>query len=1127
MRLSSSNVTLPWSEASTLHSMTIELEPRNRPVNIISSSPNYIESFTSCPPAVSLVALEVTQGTQDWQGSLQLVSNRLTAVRAFFTTETRQQTEIKANLKGTILTTHPTGQTTQQTLPTLQPINTRGSLSVISHEINHTCTYDRKATFAPNCRANIDSSLNFILPQNWINLTSNQTLQLELEPLNNIKISCEEQISPADSCSGVVSFVTIDAPRIVMYAPPLEIIDEINDERIILRLSREDLVDQFNRISAIMPFPTRLENNEVWFPDSFLTLEKTAEIPSTEPTIEESSDFLESFNDRLTNLRRASDDWDAIYLAVFPIAYGDVAGLANDIPGWAASWFERSISPSLGTIEAMFGSVRNTGAHELGHTLGLRHPVRYPRTGDANSGSLLGVCSEGVSHVEEEYPYLGDPYPQNSDDPNRPYEQNDDDENSIDFFEDEKVALLGPLGNATVQIGTSDTEIWGLDIVKLQNRTLPTVQSSSLLDTLIVSDPREVYSVMSYCRGRAFNLSEIEDSTQSQWLDAHNHDYLVNNANDIVANLRSLDPDAPDISKLNTELFSGQIAFSSSDSSVATGVELDRVYSRIREPRKILPGDFVLELRNNNGTVLHSIPFAASRPVATVIGGGDVEFDSADFGLLVYNPPDYTSFAIKQGNRELIAVQRSSNAPTVSLSGISANQEFTSSDTINLSWTGNDADMDSLTYRLFYSTDGGSSYRPFLLETNNTSQAIEADWLLGSDTARFGISVSDSTRSTFTESPIFSVAGHVPEITIETPSPNMVFAENQGFVLEALGIDREDGLLGHSAFSWRSNLDGSLGTGRYIVLSADQLTAGTHTVTVTGTDSASMSATATINIVISRVNIMPKAVNDTLSVELDIPVFADVLANDIDIEGDIIPQSFQIIRSPQLGEAEVAFAPSGRLAISYMAHTSGRDSLEYKICDGLLRCDRATVSIESGIANCTIVGTEGNDTLIGTNGADVICGFGGDDFIDGRSGDDKILGGAGDDRLYGRVGNDIIRGGLGNDLILGHRNNDRIYGGLGDDRAYGAGGNDTIEGGPGDDRLFGDDDNDTIEGGEGSDLIHGGWGDDVIRGGPGNDTIRGNAGFDVIYRELATDTILGVSHEDFVIYETYRTRGQR
>jgi len=75
--------------------------------------------------------------------------------------------------------------------------------------------------------------------------------------------------------------------------------------------------------------------------------------------------------------------------------------------------------------------------------------------------------------------------------------------------------------------------------------------------------------------------------------------------------------------------------------------------------------------------------------------------------------------------------------------------------------------------------------------------------------------------------------------------------------------------------------------------------------------------------------------------------------------------------------------------------------------------------------------------------------------------------------LSGRVGSDVIRGGLGNDLI---------YGGLGDDKVYGAG---------------------------------------------GSDTIRGNAGFDVIYGELATDMILGLSHEDFVIYETYRTRGQR
>jgi len=128
------------------------------------------------------------------------------------------------------------------------------------------------------------------------------------------------------------------------------------------------------------------------------------------------------------------------------------------------------------------------------------------------------------------------------------------------------------------------------------------------------------------------------------------------------------------------------------------------------------------------------------------------------------------------------------------------------------------------------------------------------------------VSVSDGLRSGFAESAVLRVAKHAPRAQIESPASGAVSAESQGFVLEASGYDKEDGSLGFNAFSWASSIDGNLGIGRYMVFSADQLTPGAHTITVTATDSSGLTSTATVSITISRVNTLPVAADDSVSV---------------------------------------------------------------------------------------------------------------------------------------------------------------------------------------------------------------------------------------------------------------------
>jgi len=1070
--------------------------------------------------------MEVTQGTQDWLGSVALVRNRPTAVRAFFTTTATQDIGVTA-----VLRAHTRRGTTFREDFTFA-LNADESVTVNS---------DLNSIINPVDRS-IDSSLNFILPGEWTNLAPDEELFLSLDfssEQNNFEINCREMILPANTCSATLSFVEVDPPTIVMFPVRLQVTNEDGSTSIIY--PNDSMLDsQLRRIQAMMPFPYQMRTTpdditfrNLTYPLDFRPNPRDTDSEDTDPDTNffvQSTDRYDPESPNQENeiilvhaaLRRFladAADMDAIYFGVLP---GDTrSGLvgASAIYGddlKYASWYTSGINEMPGEASTYFPRIdekgrplglRNAGSHELGHALDQRHP------GNPLSDMPSGFCGEEGEFVA--YPYAIDLAPTVDDDPYMDgiFDFRNEDDNgemgdgemeNDELPDNEFLPLLGPIGNI-------HREVWGLDIDLMEDRYRST-EWLNQLNSLIVSDPREVYSIMSYC----FHSLSNHD-TQAIWMDAFYH-------NSIIEYLTQENTEAAGTQDtsgvMSSDMFFGQISFSESDGSTS-GVILDRIYSRPRQVRPVVSGDYVLELRDSSGASLRSIPFMASQPITFVLPefgvSGSEENSLATFSFTVFDPPDYASFAIKQDGRELLVMQRSANAPTVSVTGVSANQLFSQTDTINLSWVGADQDGDSLTYRVYYSIDGGISYEPYSLETAGNSKAIVAGRLPGSDRARFGVSVSDGSRSAFVETPIFRVANHAPEVRIESPSSGVVLAGSRGFLLKASGYDQEDGSLGFNAYSWSSSVDGNLGTGAHVVLSTSQLTPGIHNITVTGIDSSGLTATASVSITIRRVNSLPVAMDDSVSVEFDTPVFVDVLANDTDTERDIDSRSFEITVQPMLGEAEIAISPTtGNLAVRYVGHTSGRDSLTYQICDGVNRCDTAIVSVAVGIANCTIFGTEGDDMLVGTPGDDVICGLGGDDTIDGKTGNDTLLGGAGDDTIYGRLGHEVIRGGLGDDFILGHRGDDTIFGGRGDDEIYGGGGNDTIKGQQGADELFGEAGDDIIEGGPGNDIIGGGVDDDTLRGGPGDDTIRGNAGRDTVYGGEGTDTILGVTQDEIV-----------
>jgi len=500
-------------------------------------------------------------------------------------------------------------------------------------------------------------------------------------------------------------------------------------------------------------------------------------------------------------------------------------------------------------------------------------------------------------------------------------------------------------------------------------------------------------------------------------------------------------------------------------------------------------GDFKLELRNGDDNVLEQ-SFRADRPVffregrpvmgrfprPGSVGDGGVfpVLEPTVFIVRVAEPPVYDSFAVSWAGRELFAAERPASAPRAEVLGVSEGQVFNAWDGIDLCLNGGNEDGDRLSFRVYYSTDSGDTYR---LYTDNSLYPY-AEWQdiyfprvrvrlgsfnsrrlndgRGGFSGRVGVSVSDGASTVFVESPTFSVLprGEQPNIfRIRGVGYNVAFTGDEMISLEARG---GSGLGDDTRYSWRSSLDGDLGSGKAIELPAGELTLGEHTVTVVATDETSglsYNHSGTFSVIPAGTPFM--ASDDMVHLRPHEYVYIRVRSNDA-ITRDAstgfssgyyslnvtVPGELGTTKASRFGNNDFP-AP----VVGYIGRVSGYDSFQYEICDRDSFCDTAVVRVGVGVADCTILGNDGDDHLIGTPDDDIICGLGGDDIIEGMGGDDIIRAGAGDDTIFGGAGNDYIQGETGDDTIRGDTGDDLILGGEGSDTLYGGPGYDTLGGG--------------------------------------------------------------------------------
>ncbi len=198
---------------------------------------------------------------------------------------------------------------------------------------------------------------------------------------------------------------------------------------------------------------------------------------------------------------------------------------------------------------------------------------------------------------------------------------------------------------------------------------------------------------------------------------------------------------------------------------------------------------------------------------------------------------------------EMELARRTASANLPSLQLLSPGGGESISDQLTIQWEAGDVDGDPLRFQVQYSPDGGQRW--LLLAQDYLSQTLTVDGsqLLGSDgQALVRVTASDGMHSVEAQTAKpFSVNFQPPAVHID--SDGQPISTPVGYPVQLVGrvTSGADGV-SPAGFTWRSDLDGALGTGSELYTS--QLSRGRHTITLTVTDSRGQSGQASLSVAV-------------------------------------------------------------------------------------------------------------------------------------------------------------------------------------------------------------------------------------------------------------------------------------
>ncbi len=217
------------------------------------------------------------------------------------------------------------------------------------------------------------------------------------------------------------------------------------------------------------------------------------------------------------------------------------------------------------------------------------------------------------------------------------------------------------------------------------------------------------------------------------------------------------------------------------------------------------------------------------------------------------------------------------------------------------------------------------------------------------------------------------------------------------------------------------------------------------------------------------------------------------------------------------GDDSYAISATGDIVVE--AQDGGTDTVRVAIAKAgtvYVLAEHVENGIVTGTAALGLTGNAAANSLTGNAAANTLLGLDGADSLQGGAGNDRLDGGSGADTLDGGVGGDVLLGGLGNDVYLVDVPADRITEAPeeGIDSVHTALGSYTL--GQNVENLAGTMANRAYRftGNALDNTIDGNSGNDVLAGGDGNDVLRGLAGRDSLAGGNGDDRLEGGAGND-------------
>jgi hypothetical protein len=352
-------------------------------------------------------------------------------------------------------------------------------------------------------------------------------------------------------------------------------------------------------------------------------------------------------------------------------------------------------------------------------------------------------------------------------------------------------------------------------------------------------DPNIDYDIMSYCVNRwisplnyklAFFYLDGQNAVASPSLKGTQGQPMVQPAAEPMA--------VPVLVQGSYWQVSGTIA--------STGVTLDPIFTQtINGSADSGTGTYSIQAQSATGQALYTRYFTPLIDTTDTLGA-DIISDP-QFSEWIPATAGTAAIAVFDPNGNLLtSVPLTGVPPTVTITSPLAGFVGTGQQTV--SWTIQSATATSFTSRIFYSTDGGTTWQQ-IDEVTGTSDILDFSTLPGAAAAMFRIDVSDGVNTGSATSVPFSVPKKLPSaIVINNPVSGAIQPAANPVYLDGEAYDADDGVLTGAALQWTDSAQGALGSGSPLTVN---LNPGNHTITLTGTDSDGNAITATTQITLA------------------------------------------------------------------------------------------------------------------------------------------------------------------------------------------------------------------------------------------------------------------------------------